>query len=221
MSYQNRGLSFMLPLLEKLQELHVTIKSGVRISRLLKQDGKVVGAIGIDRNNTVCVFSADSTVLATGGGGFLYSKTNNTSDITGDGLAMALEAGCRLQDMEQVQFYPTMMFAPVKATISNPLFGAGAVLRNAYKERFMQHYHSEGDMATRDEMARAIFSEIQAGRGVDGCIYMDCTGIPPAQLKELYKDFTRFLLAANLDPTKDYLKVSPCVHYFFRGNRDQ
>jgi aspartate oxidase len=119
--------------------------------------------------------------------------------------------------MEQVQFYPTMMFEPVKAPISNPLFGAGAVLRNGDKERFMEHYDSAGDMATRDNMARAIFLEIQAGRGVDGCVYMDCTSIPPDQLKELYKDFYHFLLAAKLDPTKDFLKVSPCVHYFLGG----
>lgn len=217
LSYQNRGLSLMLPLLERLQELNVSTISGVKICRLIKSGTNVVGAVGIDKNNQTCAFYADSVVLATGGGGYLYAKTNNTSDVTGDGLAMALDAGCWLQDMEQVQFYPTMMFAPVKAPISNPLFGAGAVLRNADKERFMARYDSAGDMATRDNMARAIFSEIQSGRGVDGCVYMDCTGIQPDQLKELYKDFYHFLLAAKLDPTKDYLKVSPCVHYFLGG----
>jgi aspartate oxidase len=217
LSYLNRGLSCMLPLLEKLTELNISVISGVSVFQLIKDGPKVIGAIGLDRNNKVYTFAADSVILATGGGGYLYAKTNNTRDITGDGLALALDAGCRLQDMEQIQFYPTMMFEPIKVPISNPLFGAGAILRNAGNERFMERYDPAADMATRDNMARAIFSEIQAGRGVNGCVYMDCTSIPPNQLKELYKDFYQCLLAAKLDPTRDYLKVSPCVHYFLGG----
>lgn len=213
LAYQNRGLSFMLPLLDRIREQNIATISGVRIFQLIKSDSRVVGAIGVDKENNAYQFLADGVVLATGGEGYLFAKTNNTSDITGDGLALALAAGCRLQDMEQVQFYPTMMFDPVKVPISNPLFGAGAVLRNAAGERFMKRYDSAGDMATRDNMARAIFMEIQAGRGIDNCIYVDCTGIPSAQLKEQYKDFYQFLLAAKIDPTKDFIKVSPCVHY--------
>lgn len=217
LSYQNRGLSFMLPLLEKIRKLNILTISGVRIFQLLKSDSQVMGAIGIDKDNNIYQFVANGVVLATGGEGYLYSRTNNTSDITGDGLALALAAGCRLQDMEQVQFYPTMMFAPVKVPISNPLFGAGAVLRDANGERFMKRYDPAGDMATRDNMARAIFLEIQADRGINGCVYMDCTGIPSDQLKEQYKDFYQFLLAAKIDPTKDFIKVSPCVHYSLGG----
>ncbi|SDF72384.1 L-aspartate oxidase [Sporomusa acidovorans] len=217
LAYQNRGLSFMLPLLDRIREQNIATISGVRIFQLIKSDSRVVGAIGVDKENNAYQFLADGVVLATGGEGYLFAKTNNTSDITGDGLALALAAGCRLQDMEQVQFYPTMMFDPVKVPISNPLFGAGAVLRNAAGERFMKRYDSAGDMATRDNMARAIFMEIQAGRGIDNCIYVDCTGIPSAQLKEQYKDFYQFLLAAKIDPTKDFIKVSPCVHYSLGG----
>jgi aspartate oxidase len=217
LSYQNRGLSFMLPLLKKMQEQNVLTISGVRVLQLLKIDCQVVGAIGVDKEGKAYQFLADGVVLATGGAGYLFAKTNNTRDITGDGLSLALSAGCRLQDMEQVQFYPTMMFNPVKVPISNPLFGAGAVLRNAAGERFMKRYDAVGDMATRDNMARAIFMEIQTGKGIDDCIYMDCTGIPSDQLKEQYKDFYQFLLTARIDPTREFVKVSPCVHYSLGG----
>ncbi len=217
LSYQNRGLSFMLPLLEKLREQNILAVSNVRILQLLKNDSQVIGAVGIDKAKKVYQFFADGVVLATGGAGYLFSKTNNTRDITGDGLALALSGGCRLQDMEQIQFYPTMMFDPVKAPISNPLFGAGAVLRNAAGERFMTRYDGAGDMATRDNMARAIFMEIQAGSGIDGCVYMDCTGIPQNQLKEQYRDFYQFLFKARIDPTREFIKVSPCVHYSLGG----
>lgn len=217
LSYQNRGLSFMLPLLEEIRKQNILVVSDVRILQLLKDSSRVIGAIGVDKRKNTYQFLADGVVLATGGAGYLFAKTNNTRDITGDGLALALEVGCRLQDMEQIQFYPTMMFDPVKAPISNPLFGAGAVLRNAAGERFMDRYDAAGDMATRDNMARAIFMEIQAGNGIDGCIYMDCTGIPSEQLKEQYKDFCQFLFAARIDPTRDFIKVSPCVHYSLGG----
>lgn len=217
LSYQNRGLSFMLPLLKEIEEQKVLVVSDVRILQLLKDDSQVIGAVGVDKEKKVYQFFAGGVVLATGGAGYLFAKTNNTRDITGDGLALALAAGCRLQDMEQIQFYPTMMFDPVKAPISNPLFGAGAVLRNAAGEQFMARYDAAGNMATRDNMARAIFMEIQAGNDVKGCVYMDCTGIPQEQLKEQYQDFCEFLLKARIDPTREFIKVTPCVHYSLGG----
>jgi aspartate oxidase len=219
LSYLNRGLSFTLPLVGKLQKQQVRFVEQVRVVKLLKNLDRVVGAIGRDRTGVWYRFLAGSVVLATGGAGFLYRRTNNTSDITGDGLSLALQAGCRLQDMEQIQFYPSMMFSPLKVPISNPLFGAGAVLRNRDGEMFMEKYDPAGNMATRDSMARAIFLEIQAGRGVDNSVYFDCTQIPQGRLSELFKDFYGFLLQCGVDPSQEYLKVSPCVHYTLGGIR--
>ncbi len=219
LSYLNRGLSFTLPLVGKLQEQKVRFIEQVRVVKLLKNNDRVVGAVGRDRAGQWYRFRAGSVVLATGGAGYLYRRTNNTSDITGDGLALALSAGCRLQDMEQIQFYPSMMFEPLKVPISNPLFGAGAVLRNRDGEQFMEKYDPAGNMATRDSMARAIFLEIQAGRGVDNSVYFDCTQIPPDRLKFLFEDFYRFLRQCGVDPSQQYLKVSPCVHYTLGGIR--
>lgn len=217
LSYLNRGLSFSLPLFESLKSQQVPMMEGISVCKLVTDDSGVVGAVGIDSRDTEFHFQAPNIVLATGGGGYIYSRTNNTRDISADGLAMAMEIGCVLQDMEQIQFYPTMMFSPLKVTVSNPLFGVGAVLRNAAGERFMGKYNSSGDMATRDSMARGIFQEVEAGKGVDGCVFFDCTAIPKHILMDQYSDFCKFIGSAGLDPTKDLLKVSPCVHYFLGG----
>lgn len=217
LSYLNRGLSFTLPLLTELNKQDVALYEGIQIIKLLKDGSRVIGALGRDRNGQGYCFYGRNVILATGGGGQLYLRTNNTGDITADGLALALEAGCKLRDMEQVQFYPSMMFKPSKVPASNPLFGEGAVLRNCFGELFMSRYDSAGNMATRDSMARAIFMEIKAGNGVDNSVYFDCTGIPSDRLKARFKDFYEFMCSMGVDPSKDYMQVSPCVHYFLGG----
>ncbi len=217
LSYLNRGLSFTLPLLAELHKQEVQLYEGIQIVKLLKNETSVVGAWGCDRNGQGYCFYAQRVILATGGGGQLYLQTNNTGDITADGLALALEAGCKLRDMEQIQFYPTMMFKPSKVPASNPLFGEGAVLRNRMGELFMQRYDPAGNMATRDSMARAIFMEIKTGNGIDNSVYFDCTGIAADRLKTRFKDFYEFMCSMGVDPSKDYMLVSPCVHYFLGG----
>ena len=217
LSYLNRGLSFTLPLVENCMKNETKMQEGWEATSLIMDEGCVCGAhFRNPRGETKIIYSSQ-VILATGGAGALFAKTNNTSDIQGSGLSLALEAGCRLQDMEQIQFYPTMMFSPVKMTVSNPLFGLGAVLRNKSGERFMQNYDSKGDMATRDVMARAIFMEIEGGRGIEGSVYFDCTRIPQETLRSSFSDFCRFLSKKKLDPSVDYLRVAPCVHYTLGG----
>ena len=216
-NYLNRGLTYTLPVLEECHRQGIGLIEGVRAIQLLKTDGRVTGAIFQDRAGNCFRICAGSVVLATGGAGYLFARTNNTRDIVGEGLALAAEAGCSLQDMEQVQFYPTMMFHPLKVTVSNPLFGVGAVLRNAAGEEFMSRYDPAGNMATRDNMARAIYLEIQNGGGINGCVHFDCTAIPAAKMQDSFAEFAGFLTALGFDPTKHYLPVSPCVHYCLGG----
>ena len=216
-TYANRGLSFSLPLYNKCQTDNIPMLEGWNLVDLLKHDNNICGAVFVNKENVQLTVQAKSIILACGGYGFLFAKSNNTSDILGEGLAAALRAGCRVRDMEQVQFYPTMMFEPIKITASNPLFGEGAVLRNRNKERFMPKYDSNGDMATRDNMARAIFLEIQAGLGIDNSVYFDCTDIAESTLRERFGNFYEFLKKNGIDLTRDYLKVSPCVHYTLGG----
>lgn len=216
-AYANRGLSFSLPIHAQCQAKGIEMLEGWALKELLKSGDKICGAAFGNKQNEQLLINAKSVILACGGYGFLFAKTNNTNDALGEGIAAAMRIGCRVRDMEQVQFYPTMMFEPLKITASNPLFGEGATLRNRHGERFMHKYDPDGDMATRDNMARGIFLEVQAGLGVDERVYFDCTGIAEQQLLARFGSFYGFLKKNRIDLTKDYLKVSPCVHYTLGG----
>jgi fumarate reductase (CoM/CoB) subunit A len=156
--------------------------------------------------------------MATGGGGRLYSRNNNTSEMTGDSYSLALGAGAILKDMEFVQFYPTMLSKPVKIPLSNSLFGDGAVLRNSEGERFMlRHAPQAGDMATRDKMSQAIFAEIAAGQGIGNQVYLDCTRIPSKAIETKHQRLYTFLKKHGIDMLKTWMLVSPAAHFFMGG----
>ncbi len=217
-AYASRGLTFMQPLAAKLAAAGVPILNGLRALRLLLSEGRVAGVVAWERATGMCrTLSAGSVVLATGGYGGLFRRTNNVSGMLGDGAILALESGATLRDLEMVQYYPSMMFNPAKIPISSPLFGAGAVLRDRDGERFMSRYDPAGDMGTRDIMARAIFLESQAGRCIDGCAHMDCTGISEEVLSSQFGYLCRTLAKHGLDPRRDMLPVTPCVHYTIGG----
>ncbi|MHB8986388.1 MAG: FAD-dependent oxidoreductase, partial [Eubacteriales bacterium] len=217
--YLVRGLSITRPLAGKLPASGIICLDGYTVTDLAVHEGEICGAYLLDGRGTglpVSV-SAKAVVLAAGGGGRLFSHTNNTNDVAGDSYALALRAGAELRDMEFVQFYPTMGVKPVKVTVSNPLFGHGAVLRNRSGERFMERYDPRGDMATRDAMARAIFWEVAKGNGVDGGVYLDCTGIREDILQKVYPSFVRFLRKQKHDIFNDRLIVYPSTHFFCGG----
>jgi succinate dehydrogenase/fumarate reductase flavoprotein subunit len=216
--YLNRGLSLTLPLLRSARNSGVKIIDFAPVIKLLTKDGQVAGAVAISKKSgSMLVFRTNVVTLACGGGGMIFSKSNNTRDITGDSYALAYDSGALLRDMEFVQFYPTMMFAPVKVTISSPLFGEGAFLRNALSERFMRNYDKMGDMATRDIMTRAIFTEITEGRGSKGSIFMDCRQIDPNKLATRYTELLRLLRKVGIDPLKELIPISPATHFFMGG----
>jgi succinate dehydrogenase/fumarate reductase flavoprotein subunit len=216
--YLTRGLSLTVPLLNYARRSGVRIVDYAPVIRLLVSDGRMCGAVALGKKTeTVLLFRTGSVVLAAGGGGRLFARSNNTVDITGDAYGLAYDAGATLRDMEFVQFYPTMMFAPLKVTISSPLFGEGAFLRNAEGERFMANYAPEADMATRDIMTRAMFSEVQAGRGQAGNVFMDCRAIPRDTLTTKFAELLRLLAKAHIDPSRDLIPISPATHFFMGG----
>lgn len=218
MGYHTRGLSITLPLREAAMRAGIRFMEKTPVVKLLHDADGVYGAVGINIDKSEhCEITAKAVILATGGAGMVYDRTNNTSDVTGDGYALALEAGARLVDMEFVQFYPTMAYKPVKIPVSSPLFGDGAVLRNKNLERFMGKYDPAGDMATRDIMSRAIFSEVKAGSGVDKGVYMDCSGIPHHVFNSRYKVFAEYLQSQKVNRDKDMLIISPSTHFFMGG----
>lgn len=217
--YPVRGLSITRPLASKLSASGIIRLDGYTVTDLAVHDGEICGAYLLDGRGTGSPVSvgAKAVVLAAGGGGRLFSHTNNTNDVSGDSYALALRAGAELRDMEFVQFYPTMGVKPAKVTVSNPLFGYGAVLRNRSGEKFMERYDPRGDMATRDAMARAIFWEVAGGNGVDGGVYLDCTGISKDILRKVYPSFVSFLRKHKHDIFSDWLIVYPSTHFFCGG----
>jgi succinate dehydrogenase/fumarate reductase flavoprotein subunit len=211
-----QGLSITLPLLKQVVSRGVRLIEHTPVIQLLVEEGRVCGAIGLDvEGQRARVLQAKAVVLACGGGGRIFALTDNTLDVSGDSYALALEAGATLRDIEFVQFYPACMTSPLKTIIPTRLFAQGAVLRNKAGERFMLRYDPDrAEMATRDVMSRAIFLEMQR-TGEQG-VHLDCTQVPPDVMKQ-HSTLVRALQKRGLDLQKDYLTISPTVHFIMGG----
>ncbi len=178
LSYMNRGLAITRPLLEQAERRGIALLNDTTVLRLLTDRNGICGAVAMqNRTGEVLMLRTAVVVLAAGGGCTLFSVNNNTADVSCDSYGLAFDAGALLRDMEIVQFYPTMMFEPVKLSIANPLFGDGAVLRNSTGEEFLHRYSDQGNMATRDVMTRAVKAEIDAGRGNPKYVFVDCSAM--------------------------------------------
>lgn len=189
---------------------------------------QVAGVVAFDTHTgTAHAIHARSVMLATGGAGRLFHTTSNSWDLTGDGMALALEAGLQVEDVEFVQFHPTGL-AHTGILLSEAARAEGGVLRNAEGEAFMQRYASgHADLAARDVVSRAIRAEIDAGRGVadpknpDGpkdCVWLDMTGIDADHMAEVLPQVVETIHKyANLDPSTDLVPVKPTAHYTMGG----
>ncbi len=196
------------------------------VTRLLKQDSRVVGAFAYWRETgRFVLFRAKSVVLATGGIGKAYTITSNSWEYTGDGHALALGAGAELIDMEFVQFHPTGMVWPPGVQgllVTEAVRGEGGLLRNAAGERFMERYDPKRmELSTRDMVARAIYTEVKEGRGSPhGGAFLDISHKPPEMVKKkLPSMYHQFMEFANIDITKSPMEVGPTVHYIMGGVR--
>ena len=199
------------------------------LTRLLTGPGGVVGAMGYHRNTgEFVVIRAKAVVLASGGWGRMYRYTSNSWEGTGDGAAMAYQAGAELQDMEFVQFHPTGMIWPPGARgilVTEGVRGEGGILRNAEGERFMERYDPvKKDLSSRDVVARSIYKEVMAGRGTaHGGAYLDIASrLSPAEIrKKLPSMCEQFEALAGVDITKEPMEVGPTIHYTMGGIRVQ
>jgi L-aspartate oxidase len=156
-------------------------------------------------------------LLATGGLGQLYRETTNPQVATGDGMAIAFEAGAVLSDMEFVQFHPTALSvkgAP-RFLLSEALRGEGGVLRNVNLERFMKRYHEAQELAPRDVVARAITSEMHKTNSQ--YVYLDMTGKPRELLEKRFPRIYSTCLSYGLDLASDLAPVSPAAHFMMGG----
>ena len=196
------------------------------VARLLTDGERISGAFGYVREDGRFIsFRAKAVVLATGGLGKLYKITSNSWECTGDGFALAYEAGADLQDMEFVQFHPTGMVWPPGVRgilVTEAVRGEGGILKNSEDERFMQRYDPEKmDLSSRDIVSKAIYQEVKAGRGTPhGGVWLDITHLDPEVIKrKLPSMYDQFHKLADLDITQEPMEVGPTTHYMMGGVR--
>jgi L-aspartate oxidase len=163
--------------------------------------------------------AARAVVLAAGGAGQVFLHTTNPEVATGDGMAMAYEAGAELADMEFVQFHPTALNlreAP-RFLLTEAMRGEGGVLRNARGERFMSRYHERAELAPRDIVSRSIVAEME--RTGTRTVYLDMTALERRFLLQRFPKIYDTCMQYGLDISRDLLPVSPAAHYSMGGVR--
>ena len=231
-------------------ESHIKVFAELTITEILKENGKIAGAYGYWRESgSEVLFEAPSVIIATGGVGKTFKITSNSWEGTGDGHALALKAGANLVDMEFLQFHPTGMVWPPSVRgilVTESVRGEGGILTNNKGERFMFKYipdvfkdkyadnEAEADrwyedqdnnrrppeLLPRDEVARAINSEVKAGRGTEhGGVFLDVSKRLSAEVikKRLPSMWHQFYELAGVDITKEPMEVGPTCHYVMGG----
>jgi len=204
----------------------IDVHMEVTVFKLLKSGRRIAGALAYRRSDgSLILYRCAALVLASGGAGKMYRVTSNSWESTGDGTALAYEAGAELRDMEMVQFHPTGMVWPAGVRgilVTEGVRGEGGVLRNKEGERFMERYdHERMELSSRDVVARAINSEVAAGRGTPhGGAFLDITHRKPEFIKaKLPSMYEQFLKLADVDITKQPMEVAPTIHYAMGGVR--
>ena len=219
------GRAILRTLTAKVAELGMTVIDDQYVSQLLVADGVCFGALAFDlETGERTVFLADAVVLATGGHTRIWRRSSSRRDEnTGDGMYLALRAGCRLQDMELVQFHPTGMVAPEEAAgtlVTEAVRGEGGQLKNALGERFMARYDPERmELSARDRVALANYTEIAQGRGgPSGGVFLDISHLgKDAILEKLPRMYRQFLEYQMLDISQQPMEVAPTAHYSMGG----
>ncbi|HZC21209.1 MAG TPA: FAD-binding protein [Nitrososphaeraceae archaeon] len=186
---------------------------------------EVKGAMGIDiEKREIVVFECKSLILAAGGYTRVYKvSSSRVSENCGEGVTLAYEAGADLVDMEMVQFHPTGMVWPKEAAgrlATEAIRGEGGILLNSKGERFMKNYYPERmELGPRDVVARAVYSEIIAGRGTEhGGVWLDVTHLPKEKiLDRLPTMYEQFKELDGIDISKDKMEVAPTAHYSMGG----
>ncbi len=201
------------------------MKEGVRIYeewfvlRLIVEDGKCVGAVVMEiRSGEIHVIRAKAVIMAAGGLGRVFEPSTNALICTGDGTGLAYQIGAPVMDMEMVQYHPTTLKGS-GVLITEGARGDGAYLLNSEGDRFMKTYAPNMmELASRDVVSRSEQTEIDEGRGIDGCVLLDCRHLGErmirerlSQIAEIAKDF------ANVDIFTEPIPIQPGMHYAMGG----
>jgi succinate dehydrogenase / fumarate reductase flavoprotein subunit len=220
------GLEMIRTLQDRGVQQGIDVYMECTVTRLLTDNGRVAGAFAYWRETgRLIVFKAKSIVIATGGIGKAWRITSNSWEYTGDGMALAYEAGAELMDMEFVQFHPTGMVWPPGVQgilVTEAVRGEGGILRNKAGERFMEKYDPKRmELSTRDVVARSIYTEVKEGRGTEhGGAYLDISHKPAEYVKKkLPSMYHQFKELADVDITKGPMEVGPTCHYMMGGIR--
>ena len=219
------GRSILFALLNKVKSLNIPILDSQYVSDLLVEDNVCFGAMAFDiQSGERTVFLADSVIIAAGGHTRLWRKSSSRrNENTGDGFHLALKAGCRLSDMEMVQFHPTGMVIPEEMAgtlVTEAVRGEGGKLLNSDGKRFMENYDSERmELSTRDRVAMANYTEIVEGRGSpNGGVYLDISHKgKDFIIEKLPRMYRQFLDTLMIDISKSPMEVSPTAHYSMGG----
>ncbi len=219
------GREILNVLVDQVEKRQIPFLSELYIFSLLQDQGKVIGALGLDmKQGSFVLIHAKIVVLATGGHSRMFSRSSSRFwENTGDGIALAYHCGARFMDMEMFQFHPTGMLYPRQASgvlVTEAVRGEGGYLLNSKGERFMRRYDPERmELSARDVVARAIYHEVAAGRGTKhGGVWLDITHKPKdyilQRLPTIYKQFQHFL---GIDISKEHMEVGPTAHYSMGG----
>tara|TARA_Y100000991_G_C21974725_1_gene351543 strand:+ start:1434 stop:3191 length:1758 start_codon:yes stop_codon:yes gene_type:complete len=219
------GFSILNTLLKKAENLNIPIFDHKYVTELLVDNKVCFGAMAFDMNSGErTLYLADAVILCTGGHTRLWKKSSSRrNENTGDGYHLALKAGCKLIDMEMVQFHPSGMVLPEEIAgtlVTEAVRGEGGILLNNKGERFMINYDKERmELSTRDKVAMANYTEITQGRGTpNGAVYLDISHKDKEFiLKKIPNIYRQFIDLQMIDISKEPMEIAPTAHYSMGG----
>lgn len=197
---------------------NIKIKERTLAIDLLVEDTVCKGLLVFDEDSSAFkIYLSNIVVCATGGFGQLYEHTTNPEVATGDGICMAYRAGAELMDLEFIQFHPTVLYHPDNKNflISEAVRGEGAILRNKYGERFMPGYHELCELAPRDVVSRAVFTEMRRTNATN--VFLDITFKGKEYLENRFPNIYKTCLGYGIDISKDFIPVAPAEHFCMGG----
>ncbi|PCH93136.1 MAG: fumarate reductase (quinol) flavoprotein subunit [Dehalococcoidia bacterium] len=213
------GQALLHVLYEQIMRAGVRVYEEWFILSLVVEDGRCAGAVLMEiRSGDIHVVRAKAVIMAAGGIGRVFEPSTNALICTGDGMSLAYQAGAELMDMEMVQYHPTTLQGS-GVLITEGARGEGAYLLNSEGERFMERYAPNMmELASRDVVSRSEQTEINEGRGINGCVLLDCRHLGEqvirerlSQIQEIARDF------ANVDIMKEPIPIQPGMHYQMGG----
>jgi succinate dehydrogenase / fumarate reductase, flavoprotein subunit len=219
------GRAILETLHRRALDVGVEIRDRLHVSRLAVVNGRCHGAVGFELDGgRQHLFLADACVLATGGHSGLWARTSSRmGENAGEGMMLAFDAGCRLADLELVQFHPSGMATPedwVGTLVSEAVRGEGAYLRNSEGERYMERYDPDRmELSTRDRVALAGYTEISQGRGTEHAgVWLDATHLGRDVIEErIPGTAAQYREALGVDIAEEQMEVAPTAHYSMGG----